>query len=451
MHTIGVAMKIPKKPPLMAEIQANLAPKDFVRLLSRIEMPTIGEKYLHWDELRFREPPDDLTLHEWWFGLKWSRMAAAVNLPLKDKQGRPFAFTPVDELLRFQHKVDQEAGGTIGCQEPVTNQETKNTYLVRSLIEEAFTSSQIEGAATTRAIAKAMIREGRKPRSTGERMVLNNYRTMERIISLREEPLSRKLVFEIQRMVTDATLQDPTAAGRFRREHEKIVIGDQFDEDAIYHVPPDAGELEGRMEAMCAFANGETPSRFVHPAIRAMTLHFWLAYDHPFVDGNGRTARALFYWSMLRQGYWLVEFISISAIILKAHVKYGTAFLHTETDGNDLTYFLLYHANIVTQAIHELHAYLEQRSRTIRQLTSSLPSVAGLNHRQRELIEHALRHQGAIYTVESHRRSHGVVTQTARTDLQGLVEKGLMRMVKVGRAFHFIPVERLEEKLREKP
>ena len=61
----------------------------------------------------------------------------------------------------------------------------------------------------------------------------------------------------------------------------------------------------------------EIAGGFIHPMIRSIILHFWLAYDHPFVDGNGRTARALFYWSMLRHGYWLFEFISISQIILK--------------------------------------------------------------------------------------------------------------------------------------
>lgn len=61
------------------------------------------------------------------------------------------------------------------------------------------------------------------------------------------------------------------------------------------------------MTAMCAFPNGHLPDTFIHPAIRAIILHFWLGYDHPFVDGNGRTARALFYWAMLRQNYSLFE------------------------------------------------------------------------------------------------------------------------------------------------
>src|SRR5205814_10028127 len=61
-----------------------------------------------------------------------------------------------------------------------------------------------------------------------------------------------------------------------------------------------------------------------HPMVRSMILHFWLAYDHPFVDGNGRTARALFYWSMLRNGYWMFEYITISKIILSGPDRKST-------------------------------------------------------------------------------------------------------------------------------
>ena len=46
--------------------------------------------------------------------------------------------------------------------------------------------------------------------------------------------------------------------------------------------------------------------------MRAILLHFWLAYDDPFLDGNGRTARILFFWLLRKHGYWLAEYLSIS-------------------------------------------------------------------------------------------------------------------------------------------
>ena len=156
------------------------------------------------------------------------------------------------------------------------------------------------------------------------------------------------------------------------------------------------------MEQLCRFANAETPAVFIHPVVRAITLHLWLVYDHLFCDGNGRTARALFNWSMLNwsmlnQGYWLFEFISISSVINLARAKYERSCLLCETDDNDLTYFLLAQVTVIQQAIINLHAYLERK---------------------------ALCHAGFRYTVLSHQSSHGISNQTARTDLPRRVGPG---------------------------
>src|SRR5439155_13308472 len=187
----------------------------------------------------------------------------------------------------------------------------------------------------------------------------------------------------------------------------------------------------GRLDALCAFANdvrsqaeGSAKS-FIHPAVRSILLHFWLAYDHPFVDGNGRTARALFYWSMLRQGYWLFEFVSISEILVKAPAQYATSFLYTEIDNNDATYFLLYQCEVIRRAITSLHDYIDRKSKELRETEAVLRGTTELNHRQQALITHALRHPGTRYTIEGHRRSHAIVYETARHDLMALAELGL--------------------------
>jgi Fic family protein len=268
---------------------------------------------------------------------------------------------------------------------------------------------------------------------------------MKRIGELRSEPLSKDLVFELHRLVTDHTLDDPSAAGRFRRAGEDVVVGGEDDE--IYHVPPPAEALEERLERMCEFANDGGAKGFVHPAIRSIVLHFWLAYDHPFVDGNGRTARALFYWSMLRNGYWLFEFISISHMILKAPSQYYRAFLHTETDANDLTYFILYHAEIIRRAIEELHRYIERKTEELKLVEADLKGVQVLNHRQRAFISHALRHPNHVYSIQSHQQSWRVAYQTARTDLLDLHHRGLLRKRSVKNRLLFSPVEDIRDRL----
>ncbi len=389
--------------------------------------------------------PPRVSIRLWWAGLKLRRRIGTKSIELRDSVGNPFSFNLVDPLPERLHQVDSGARGFIGAPEVITNRETRDHYVVRSLIEESITSSQLEGASATRDVAKKMLRENRPPRDRSERMILNNYRTMEKIRAIKDQELSKDLIFELQRLVTESTLDNPSGAGRFRRPDETIVIGDE--QGVVFHTPPPAQSLDERMDKMCDFANARSPEGFVHPMIRSMILHFWLAYDHPFVDGNGRMARALFYWSRLRQGYWLFEFVSISRIILQSPVQYGRAFLHTETDGNDLTYFLLYHAEVIRKAVDELHEYLDRKTRRLRQAESELRGLQGLNPRQRSLVSHALRHLGESYTIEGHRPSHAVVPQTARTDLLDLVARGLFHQEKVGRIWNFRAVPDLEDRL----
>lgn len=441
-------MKIPRTPP---PIDSLWSPQIQASLFSKwIDLaPTVQGRYLHWDRLGYYAAghrPEGLTTELWWLGIKLARRGMSRTVPLLDKAGAPFHLALVDPLPELLRRIDMQAGGTIAMPFPVANPETKREYLIRSRIEEAFTSSQLEGAATTRQRAKEMIRKGQRPSSRGERMVLNNYRAMEHILALRDASLTPEVVLDLHRIVAEETLDDPSAAGRLRRGDEDITVADATG-TVTYHVPPPARELEARLQALCVFANGGPPEGpFLHPAIRAMIVHFWLAYDHPFVDGNGRTARALFYWVMLRSGYWLFEYVSISNMILKSPARYGRAFLETETDENDLTYFLLFHAEVIDRALDSLHDYLGRKAGEMKEVEQWIRSDGRLNHRQRSALAAAFQDPDATMTVESHARTHGVVLQTARTDLLGLVKRGYFRMEKVGRAHEFRPAPELLER-----
>ena len=300
------------------------------------------QKYRHWDLLRHLKPPAGLTVKEWWSGLKLMRSIGRKKLPLGD-----FSFILPEGFLECLHLLEQTV--------IELSDRTLNPF--HFLSEEAITSSQIEGAATTRKAAKEMLRSGRLPRNQSEQMIFNNFHVMQHLREWKDEPMSRKLLLDIHRVVTAKTLDKP---GAFRTKEDHVEVVDVVTGETL-HTPPPAQSLNRRIDALCRFANKETPSYFMHPIVRAIVLHFWLAYDHPFVDGNGRTARALFYWLLLKEGYWLFEYISISTIILRAPTKYAEAYLHTETDDSDLTYFLLHQLEVVKEAVLELQAYLHRK------------------------------------------------------------------------------------------
>ncbi len=439
-------MRIPAKPKPLVEIFNALPKERAFEILSQRSPQVGGDQYRHWDTFRRIKPPSGLSVDEAWLATKLRRASASKRLPLLDGNGAPFTHTTPDAALEMYRQIDQQAAGKVTVGEAITNEETRDRYVVSSLIEEAITSSQLEGAVTTRQVAKQMLRSGRAPRDRSERMILNNFEAMRFISDHKQEPLTPGFICAVHEVVTDGTLDDPAMAGRIQEPGDsRVRVEDAFGN--VMHTPPPAEQLPDRMKLMCDFANGGPTDGFLHPVGRAILLHFWLAYDHPFVDGNGRTARALFYWSMLNQGYWLVEFLSISRILTAGPSKYARSFLYVETDDNDATYFLLNQLRVLCRSITEFYEYLAKKVEEVRRVEKLVRQDESFNPRQLALLGHALRHSDAVYSIHSHQLSHGVAYESARKDLLDLVARGLLTQAKVGKAFRFHPVEHIETKV----
>jgi Fic family protein len=420
-----------------------------VTLLQRGRPPD-GREYVHWDKLRQLDPPFDMTHKEWWLLIKWARQQTARRLPLTDPAGAPFTYSSPDLVARRLHYVDQRCSGEVAMSEVVTTDaEARQHYLVNSLMEEAIRSSQLEGATTSRRVAKELLRSGREPKDRSERMILNNYRALHFMRNSMGEKLTPAAVLELQRILTEETLDNPDAAGRLQRPDEERVGVYERETGELIHEPPPADQLEERLQRLCDFANeGESAEHFMHPVIRAILLHFWLGYDHPFEDGNGRTARALFYWYMRTQGYWLVEYLSISRILQNAPAKYTRAFLLTETDEGDATYFIVYQLEVIERAVEELHAYLRRKVREVRDVEKLLRGSSDFNHRQLALLGDALRTPDATYGFKAHAATYSVTHETARSDLLPLVERGFLEQRRHGRSYVFTPPPDLAERLK---
>ncbi|HEU4944283.1 MAG TPA: Fic family protein [Solirubrobacterales bacterium] len=417
-------------------------------------IPPDEGRYLHWDKLRHLIPPGDLSSEEWWLGLKTQRAAEARGLPWSDKEGTQFRYRLPDTVLKRLHRVDQRASGEVAMDEVVTSEkQAGQRFLVNSLMEEAIRSSQLEGATTSRRVAKEMLRTGRKPRDRGERMIANNYRALQFVREKMGNTLDLDALLELHMIVTEGTLDDPSAAGRLQRPGEKrVAVFDRDDDEHPIHVPPPAEELPERMRSLCDFANeGGEGDRFIHPVVRAILVHFWLGYDHPFEDGNGRTARILFSWLMQQRGYWLVEYLPISPIIREAPAKYARAFVESETDEGDVTYFLIHQLEVLEKALDRHDVYIRRKIAEVRDVERSLQDADGLNHRQLALLTDAVRNPDGTYTFGSHATSHRVTHETARSDLSDLDDRGLLVRRRKGRGYIFEPVPDLTQRLKESP
>lgn len=411
---------------------------------------TRTDRYLSWQELRYRKAPAELSNEQWWLGIKLHRAQARQFLPMSNTQGVAFSYASTGIVQQRLHLVDREAGGMVMTDSKAAfTLADRDKYLMTGIVEEAIMSSMLEGAAVTRSEARELLRSNRHPGNEHEQMVINNYRTMQMILRRKDEPLTPELIMALHHSMVEGTLSAPEKAGVLRTETDRVYIEDVRTGETI-HTPPPAATLPERLEALCRFANGEDEnSQYIHPAIRAIILHFQLAYDHPFVDGNGRTARSLFYWGMLHAGYWLFEYISISREIFRNSRSYYESFLNTEEDDNDLNYFIINQLDTILKSIDSLLHHVRDKQQKRAALQQALIHVHSINHRQREVLLRFLQHPNSTTSVTIHCKEFSVVRQTARTDLTALADMGLLQATTVSREHIFTPSPHLEHRLAE--
>jgi len=393
-------------------------------------------RYLYWDKFRYRVDKEDDVKIAWW-ATKWARFSKIKFLEYKDKDGAVFSFCMPDILLAKLHKISK-----LSSQGIVPHNSIKKNYLISSLLmEEAISSSQLEGASTTRRAAKDMLSSGRKPRTEDELMIVNNYLLMQEVKRTKDEDLTIDTILEYHKIATRQNETNGNVAGEFRKNNE-IVITDGYE---VVHKPPCYSEIIDRLNMVCEFANqehlGEEGDIFIHPIVKAIILHFMIAYEHPFSDGNGRTARAIFYWYMLKNGFDYFEYVSISKLLKNAPTQYGKSFLYSEIDENDLTYFLFYQVDIILRAIDELFNYLKEKSREYEEITELLSTSKignSLNFIQKDIVKKAIKNPGRIFTSKEIVSDYDKTANTARKYLNALVEYKILAIIKNGNTKGYI-------------
>lgn len=422
-------MKKPESPPALTKLDLER----IFKLLRESEysdlVKSYNDDYLYWTELKYKPKPENIDIKDVWFLLKLSRRLNSQVIKISDIEGFDFQYFLTPQIQQKLHEFDLNLGGRLESDRMIPKEE-KVRFLLSSIMEEAIASSQIEGAVTTRRVAKDMLRSERKPKSKSEQMIMNNYHTIKRISELRDTALTPSVILEIHKLITNDTLENKEDEGRFRTNNEINVV-DGISGEPVYF-PPDYNKIERLIDHFCAFADEKNDNNFIHPIIRASILHFLIGYIHPFVDGNGRTARAIFYWYLLKQDYWLIEYLSISRLIIKSKVQYANAYLFTELDENDLTYFIKYHLRTIDLAFNSLKDYIS-RKLTEKTQIYNYRRIKGLNDRQLHLLRLFHDDSERVLTIKEVQNRYGVVYQTARTDLMSLENLGLIKSTTSGK------------------
>lgn len=414
---------------LSSDVKTPETPPDWQRLpISPHEDETLmlakayNDKYYHWSDLKYHDTGPD-SRETLWALMKLFRTGTARTVDIGSLK---LCYNLTDDAHRILHELDMRLSCGI-VPESALDGKRRLMFTVSSMMEESIASSQIEGASTTTKVAKKMLRENATPKDRSQRMILNNYRAMQFIRDHSEDELTPGLIREIHGIISHDTLDDPSYEGHFR-EDNSIAVRDVF-RDKTYHEPPDHTLIDGLIRGLCDFANDE--SVFVHPVVKGIVLHFSLAYIHPFMDGNGRVSRSLFYWYLLKKGYPAIEFLSVSKVIKSHRGRYDQAYLLSETDDNDITYFINYNLAMLAEATDVFLRYVERKmSENARILDDARSS--GLTVRQRDILND-LMHSSEPMDVYVLSSKNMVSQASVRRDLLKLEEAGLVEQRRDGR------------------
>ncbi len=385
----------------------------------------INSDYEYWDKVKYKPLPEGCTSQMLWAQVKASRIKGLISV--WEKYGINLCIT--SKMLRMCHEFDMKFGSFLEAENNAQSPE-KKYYLSSSLMEEAIYSSKMEGASTTRVVAKEMLRKKKSPQNKAQQMIANNYATIQYIVEHKDETLTKESLLYIHRLMTEKTLDNPNDAGRFRT-NDKVVVADMVEGDIVY-TPPTYKDIPEFVDTVCDFFNNDNPRTFIHPIIKGIIIHFMLAYMHPFVDGNGRTASALFYWYMLKENYKLTEYMSISRVISKSKASYEKSFRYTENDENDMGYFVAYNLRALEISFQQLRDYIQRKQREKR-AASSFMIACNINYRQAMILQRLKEEPGTIFTVKELQEQFSVSSMTARKDLTDLVQQGYLTEIAINK------------------
>lgn len=408
--------------------------------------------YLYWDKAQHSTRiPKEITPEEFWYFVKQVRKYSSRKSVIRAENGEYYSWLRLNYTDEYLHKLDMQLGTNElpFLSKASFDAEQKKRFLTKSIMEEAIASSQLEGAATTTSMAKKLLSEKRTPKDRSERMIVNNYKTMQALNQeYMDKKMSHEVLFDLHRLITNDTL-DQDKQGRYRKDSDDITVNDQT--QYVYYVPPKEKFVAQEIERLIKFANNEDDGGFLHPIIKAIFLHFWIGILHPFYDGNGRLARTIFYWYLLKEGYWAMQYLPISLVIKEAPIRYGMAYVYSEQDNFDLTYFYDFHMSKLMQALKNFKAYLERKIEENKNIQNLFNKEYALNPRQIQALHYLLAQgEGSYVNPSSYEVLCGISRTTAIADLKAIERMKLVESKKIGKYVRYYGTPLLQKAVNKK-
>lgn len=402
------------------------------------------EEYLYWDKIKYKPIPDWISNSQELRGITKFIRNNNIWSPVKTESWDIFKFWEFQFSKELLHELDKHASWTFFTNISETD---KKLFITNGMLEEAISSSQLEWASTTTKNAKEMIQKWKSPTTKDEYMILNNYNAMNYI---RNELVNKDLelwdLFYLQSILTKNTIDD-SDIWRLRNNNDDIIV--KF-ENKIAHIPPKEDFLNKEIKRLIDFANNKwTFDTFVHPVIKAIILHFWIWYLHPFCDGNWRTARAIFYWYLLKNDYFWFSYIPLSSVLKDSKIDYAKSYIYTEQDDFDLNYFINYNLRKIKIALTRFKQIVKQKFEKNHNNTKKIAHL-DINERQKKLVIYFLENNDSFTNALTHMNYYWITKKTAIYDLKDLESKWFVYSKKSWKYVNYFPIDGLDNIINKK-
>jgi Fic family protein len=222
--------------------------------------------------------------------------------------------------------------------------------------------------------------------------------------------------------LTMQKLIDEKYIGEYR---DKQVVVKSATDGGIVFRPPVSFEIPYLVGEFLAWVTSPV-SDSVHPLFKAAIMHYQFVFIHPFIEGNGRTARAMATLALYNSGYDFKRFFSIEQYFDSDVERYYQALLSVQQSGeNDLTYWLEYFAYGLALEIDKVKHQVMKLSKDLK-MKKDLGTQVALSERQIILLE-LLHNQGQITSSDAQRVLPNISVDTILRDIKDLIQKGVVK------------------------
>lgn len=241
----------------------------------------------------------------------------------------------------------------------------------------------------------------------------------------RQARYNQGMIKEINRIACERIITDGRA-GKYRQT--QVILRNSATDEITFRPPP-AIEVPFLMEDFFSWLNSAEAKK-IHPVIRAGIAHYYLVSIHPFIEANGRTARAFAILILFAEGYDIKKFFSLEDYFDKDAARYYQSLMeadkqHRDLTKRDLTAWLEYFTQAMGVELTRIKEKVKRLSVDIK-IKSRVGKQVPLNERQIKLIEYLEEH-GAITTAEARKMAPSYSDDTLVRDFNYFSKKGIVK------------------------